>query len=209
MAKTLLLADDSVTIQRVVELTFAHEDVRVVVGGDGPRAVQWLETERPDIVLVDVELPEVDGYGDRGAREASRRGSTGAGAAAGGRVRAGGRGAGAGDRLRRRRGQAVRAAAAGQPRQGTAGAAGGRRRGRSARRGRERSPAPLHVALADARLATARSAFASSARRVDVWRRLRPRAGAPRRERRIDARRSPLRRRRCPTLRRPPLPTEP
>ena len=30
MAKTLLLADDSVTIQRVVELTFAHEDIRVV-----------------------------------------------------------------------------------------------------------------------------------------------------------------------------------
>ena len=35
MPKTLLLADDSVTIQRVIELTFAHEDVRVVSVGDG------------------------------------------------------------------------------------------------------------------------------------------------------------------------------
>jgi CheY-like chemotaxis protein len=62
MPKTLLLADDSVTIQRVIELTFAHEDVRVVSVSDGRRAVQWIDAERPDIVLVDVEVPEVDGY---------------------------------------------------------------------------------------------------------------------------------------------------
>jgi CheY-like chemotaxis protein len=62
MPKTLLLADDSVTIQRVIELTFAHEDVRVVSVADGRRAVQWLESEWPDIVLADVDAPEVDGY---------------------------------------------------------------------------------------------------------------------------------------------------
>ncbi len=62
MSKTLLLADDSVTIQRVVELTFVHEDVRVVSVNDGRRAVQFLDSEKPDIVLVDIEVPEVDGY---------------------------------------------------------------------------------------------------------------------------------------------------
>jgi CheY-like chemotaxis protein len=62
MPKTLLLADESVTIQRVIELTFAHEDVRVVSVSDGRRAVQWMDTEWPDIVLADVELPELDGY---------------------------------------------------------------------------------------------------------------------------------------------------
>lgn len=62
MPKTLLLADDSVTIQRVIELTFAHEDVRVVSVSDGARAMQWLEGEWPDVVLVDVDIPEVDGY---------------------------------------------------------------------------------------------------------------------------------------------------
>lgn len=60
--KTLLLADDSVTIQRVIELTFAHEDVRVVSVSDGRRALQWMEGELPDVVLVDVAVPEVDGY---------------------------------------------------------------------------------------------------------------------------------------------------
>jgi CheY-like chemotaxis protein len=62
VAKTLLLADASVTIQRVIELTFSHEDVRVVSVADGARAIQWLDTERCDIVLADVDLPEVDGY---------------------------------------------------------------------------------------------------------------------------------------------------
>lgn len=62
MPKTLLLADDSVTIQRVIELSFAHEDIRVVSVSDGKRAVQWMDSEWPDIVLVDVEVPELDGY---------------------------------------------------------------------------------------------------------------------------------------------------
>jgi len=62
MPKTLLLADDSVTIQRVIELTFANEDVRVVSVGDGRRAVEWFDAEIPDVVLADVDVPEVDGY---------------------------------------------------------------------------------------------------------------------------------------------------
>jgi CheY-like chemotaxis protein len=62
MPKTLLLADDSVTIQRVIELTFANEDVRVVSVGDGRRAVEWFDAEIPDVVLADVNVPEVDGY---------------------------------------------------------------------------------------------------------------------------------------------------
>lgn len=63
MAKTLLLADDSVTIQRVIELTFAHEDVRVVAVADGKRAIEFISVERPDIVVADVGVGEVDGYG--------------------------------------------------------------------------------------------------------------------------------------------------
>lgn len=62
-SKTLLLADDSVTIQRVVELTFAHEDVRVVSVADGKRALEFISVERPDIVVADVGVAEVDGYG--------------------------------------------------------------------------------------------------------------------------------------------------
>ena len=62
MTRTLLLADGSVTIQRVMELTFAHEDIRVTTVSDGRKAIQMLETDQPDVVLADVDLPEVDGY---------------------------------------------------------------------------------------------------------------------------------------------------
>jgi CheY-like chemotaxis protein len=58
----LLLADDSVTIQRVIELTFADEDITVVAVGDGRQAIERAKAERPDIVLADVGMPERDGY---------------------------------------------------------------------------------------------------------------------------------------------------
>ena len=58
----LLLVDDSVTIRRVVELTFAGEDVNVVAVGDGREAMERIVAERPDIVLADVGPGEPDGY---------------------------------------------------------------------------------------------------------------------------------------------------
>ena len=58
----LLLADDSVTIQRVVELTFSGEDVQVVTVGDGEQAIARIPLERPDIVLADIGMPKRSGY---------------------------------------------------------------------------------------------------------------------------------------------------
>src|SRR5512145_2536836 len=62
MPPKLLLADDSVTIQRVIELTFADENVQVVAVGDGKQAIDRVVTDQPDIVLADVGMPERDGY---------------------------------------------------------------------------------------------------------------------------------------------------
>ncbi len=62
MAKTILLADDSVTIQKVVELTFLGKDYRVVGVGDGTAAMTQLPELRPDLVIADVHMPGADGY---------------------------------------------------------------------------------------------------------------------------------------------------
>jgi CheY-like chemotaxis protein len=62
MAHKLLLADDSVTIQRVIELTFADEDVEVTTVGDGQLAIERLDIDPPDIVLADIDMPKRDGY---------------------------------------------------------------------------------------------------------------------------------------------------
>ena len=62
MPSKLLLADDSVTIQRVIELTFADEDMQVEVVGDGKQAIDRIQADCPDIVLADIGMPERDGY---------------------------------------------------------------------------------------------------------------------------------------------------
>jgi CheY-like chemotaxis protein len=62
MPHRLLLADDSVTVQRVIELTFADEDVTVVAVSDGDQAVARLQAEPFDIVLADVGMPGRTGY---------------------------------------------------------------------------------------------------------------------------------------------------
>lgn len=60
--KTILLADDSVTIQKVVELTFMDENFRVESVGNGAEAIAWLGERTPDVVIADVHMPGADGY---------------------------------------------------------------------------------------------------------------------------------------------------
>ena len=62
MGKKILLADDSITIQKVIELTFSDEDFEVVTVGNGRLAVDRVSEVRPDVVLCDIIMPEKDGY---------------------------------------------------------------------------------------------------------------------------------------------------
>ena len=60
--RKLLLADDSATIQKVIDLTFADEGVRVVAVGNGQEAIDQILEFAPDIVLADVFMPSPNGY---------------------------------------------------------------------------------------------------------------------------------------------------
>jgi CheY-like chemotaxis protein len=62
MRQKLLLADDSITVQRVIELTFSDEGLDIVTVGDGAQAIEHLRRDRADIVLADLNMPNVDGY---------------------------------------------------------------------------------------------------------------------------------------------------
>ncbi len=62
MAKTLLLADDSVTIQKVVNISFASEDVTLVTVDNGDDALERAKETRPDLILADVVMPGKNGY---------------------------------------------------------------------------------------------------------------------------------------------------
>jgi len=62
MGGTLLLADDSITIQKVVELTFAETEHTVVTVGSGRDLFGRLAEVKPDVVLCDVVMPDMNGY---------------------------------------------------------------------------------------------------------------------------------------------------
>ena len=62
MAKTLLLADDSVTIQKVVGISFAGEDVDLITVDNGDDAITRAREARPDVILTDVVMPGKNGY---------------------------------------------------------------------------------------------------------------------------------------------------
>ncbi len=62
MPKKILLADDSLTIQKVVELTFSDSDYDLVCVGNGLRALEKVREDRPDLILADVVMPEKNGY---------------------------------------------------------------------------------------------------------------------------------------------------
>ncbi len=62
MKKTLLLADDSPTIQKVINLTFADEGIDVIAVSDGNAAIQQLREMTPDLVMADVHMPGLNGY---------------------------------------------------------------------------------------------------------------------------------------------------
>lgn len=62
MIRRILLADDSLTIQKVVELTFADTDFEVHAVSSGDELIARLPEVRPDIVICDIIMPGRDGY---------------------------------------------------------------------------------------------------------------------------------------------------
>lgn len=62
MRRTVLIADDSVTIRKVVELAFADTEIRVEPAASGAEALRKIESAAPDVVLADVVMPEPAGY---------------------------------------------------------------------------------------------------------------------------------------------------
>ncbi len=62
MSKKILLADDSVTIQKVVELTFLEEDYEIITVGNGDDALARFTETEPDLVIADIHMPGADGY---------------------------------------------------------------------------------------------------------------------------------------------------
>ena len=62
MARKLLLADDSITIQKVVELILTDEGFDIRTTSDGEEALAAIPSFKPDVILADIEMPRINGY---------------------------------------------------------------------------------------------------------------------------------------------------
>jgi DNA-binding response OmpR family regulator len=62
MPKTLLLVEDSFTIQKLIESTFTSAGYQVAIANNAREGLAKLSTVSPDIVLADASMPEIDGF---------------------------------------------------------------------------------------------------------------------------------------------------
>jgi len=57
-----LVVDDSITVRRVTQRLLERNGMRVVTAKDGLEAVSVLQDEVPDVILLDIEMPRMDGF---------------------------------------------------------------------------------------------------------------------------------------------------
>ncbi len=59
---TLLVVDDEPEINKLVERMFEKRGYRVLAAADGAEALARVEAERPDLIILDLNLPKIDGW---------------------------------------------------------------------------------------------------------------------------------------------------
>lgn len=59
---TVMVVDDSITVRRVTTRLLERHDMEVVTAKDGVEALAMLEDSVPDVMLLDIEMPRMDGY---------------------------------------------------------------------------------------------------------------------------------------------------
>ncbi len=58
---TVLVVDDDPVIQRLLQVNFEMEDYEVLTAGDGEEGLEMARAEHPDIVLLDIMMPKMNG----------------------------------------------------------------------------------------------------------------------------------------------------
>ncbi len=61
MARTILVVDDEPTLRETLAESLESEGFRVLQAGEGPSALQMFRAHRPDLILLDLMLPELSG----------------------------------------------------------------------------------------------------------------------------------------------------
>ena len=59
---TVLVVDDSVTVRKVTSRFLERQGIKVLIAKDGVDAIEILQESTPDLVLLDIEMPRMDGF---------------------------------------------------------------------------------------------------------------------------------------------------
>ena len=62
MAKTILVVDDKASLRTMVKAYLTEQGFRVVTAADGQEALFVAREEKPDLILLDIMMPKIDGY---------------------------------------------------------------------------------------------------------------------------------------------------
>ncbi len=62
MPAMILVVDDEVHLARIIQFTLEHEGYEVITAFDGEEAIAAAEGECPDLIILDLMLPVIDGY---------------------------------------------------------------------------------------------------------------------------------------------------
>ena len=60
--KRILVVDDEIYIVHILEFTLTMEGFDVITAADGDEALRRIEQDRPDLVVIDIMMPRLDGY---------------------------------------------------------------------------------------------------------------------------------------------------
>lgn len=63
MSKTILTVDDSRSMREMLKLALADAGFRVVQAEDGVHGLEVLQNEMPDVIITDINMPRMDGFG--------------------------------------------------------------------------------------------------------------------------------------------------
>ncbi|MBN1301160.1 MAG: response regulator [Melioribacteraceae bacterium] len=62
MKKSILVADDSPTIRKFVSFTLAARGFKITSANDGMEALELLPSEKFDLIITDLNMPNIDGF---------------------------------------------------------------------------------------------------------------------------------------------------
>jgi DNA-binding response OmpR family regulator len=61
MAESVLIVDDDPVVRRMLQLSFESEGFDVLTAGDGLEGLEMMRSGKPDVVILDIMMPKLDG----------------------------------------------------------------------------------------------------------------------------------------------------